>query len=89
MHWKYMSSFANRVIDIEYLVSFIILSFIIDESLENNNIIYITYLKDFYEILLSTSTLKEWKFYWYGTNNSWIEYFCALCIDCFSQYIIF
>jgi len=54
-----MSSFANRAIDIEYLVSFIILSFIIDESLENNNIIYITYLKDFYEILLSTSTLKE------------------------------
>ena len=89
MHWKYMSSFANRVIDIEYLVSFIILSFIIDESLENNNIIYITYLKDFYEILLSTSTLKEWKFDWYGTNNSWIECFCALCIGCFSQYIIF
>ena len=34
---------------------------------------YITYLKDFYEIFLSASTLKEWKLHTYGTNVSWIE----------------
>lgn len=60
VHWKYMSSFTNTVIDNEYLVSAILQSFIIDESLKKyNNIMYITYLKNFYEIVLSASTLKE------------------------------
>ena len=34
VHWKYMSSFTNTVIDNEYLVSAILQSFIIDESLK-------------------------------------------------------